>query len=63
MLPYFSEPVGVRDRDVVGPEVPAAAVPVQNGRQVREVAIEVDVLGVGPTAGPTVQQVTLKGSA
>lgn len=60
-IPYFAKPVGVRDGDVVGAEVSAAPVPVQNGSQVREVAVEVKVLGVGPTVGPTVQQVTLKG--
>lgn len=60
-LPYFAKPVGFRDGDVIGAEVSAAPVPVENGSQVREVAVEVDVLGVCPTIGPTVQQVTLKG--
>lgn len=60
-LPYIAKPVGVRDGDVVGAEVFAAPVPVENGSQVREIAIEVNVLGVGPTAGPTIHQVTLKG--
>lgn len=60
-LPYFAKPVGVRDGDVVGAEVSAAPVPVQNGRQIWEIAVEVNVLGVGPTVGPTIQQVTLKG--
>lgn len=61
ILPHFAKPVAVWDRDVVGAEVFAAAVPVENGGQVREVAVEVNVLGVGPTVGPAVQQVTLKG--
>lgn len=46
---------------MVGAEVSAAPVPVENGSQVREIAVEVNVLGVGPTIGPTIQQVTLKG--
>lgn len=60
-IPYFAKPVVVRDGDVVGAVVSAAPVPVQNGSQVREVAVEINVLAVGPTVGPTVQQVTLKG--
>lgn len=60
LLPYFAKPVGVGDRDVVGAEVSAAAVPVEKGRQVWEVAVQVNVLGIRPTIGPAVQQVTLK---
>lgn len=60
-LPHFAKPVAVWDRDVVGAEVSAAAVPVEKGGQVREVAVQVDALGIGPTVGPAVQQVTLKG--
>lgn len=58
-LKYFAKPVGVRDGDVVGAEVSAAPVPVEKRSQVREIAVEVDVLGVRPPIGPTVQQVTL----
>lgn len=46
---------------MVGAEVSAAAVPVENGGQVGEVAVQVDALGVGPAVGPAVQQVTLEG--
>lgn len=46
---------------MVSAEVSAAAVPVENGSQVGEIAVEVEVLGVRPTIGPTVQQVTLQG--
>lgn len=45
---------------MVGAEVSAAPVPVEKRSQVREIAVEVNVLGVRPTIGPTVQQVTLK---
>lgn len=61
ILPHFAKPVAVWDRDVVSAEVSAAAVPVEKGGQVWEVAVQVNVLGVGPTVGPAVQQVTLKG--
>lgn len=46
---------------MVGAEVSAAAVPVENGGQVGEVAVQVNALGVGPAVGPAVQQVTLEG--
>lgn len=61
ILPHFAKPVAVWDRDVVGSEVSAAAVPVEKGGQVWEVAVQVNVLGVGATVGPAVQQVTLRG--
>lgn len=60
ILPYFAKPVSVGDRDVVGAEVSAAAVPVEKRGQVWEIAVEVNVLGICPTIGPAVQQVTLK---
>lgn len=34
--------------------VPAAAVPVESGGEVRKIAIEVNILGVGPSIGPTI---------
>lgn len=40
--------------------VSAAAVPVENGGEVRKVAIKVKILSVGPSTDPTVHQVTLK---
>lgn len=40
--------------------VPAAAVQVENGGEVRKIAVEVYILGIGPSIGPAVQQVTLK---
>lgn len=45
---------------MVNAVVPAASVPVENGGEVRKVAVEVNILGVGPSTGPTIQQVTLK---
>lgn len=45
---------------MVNAEMPAAAVPVQNGRKVRKIAVEVDILGICSSAGPTVHQVSLK---
>lgn len=45
---------------MVNAVVPAAAVPVENGSEVWEIAVEVDILGIGPSTGPTIQQVTLK---
>lgn len=60
MSSYLPEPVGIRDWDVVNAVVPAAAVPVEDGGEVWKVAVEVKVLGISPTIGPTVQQVTLK---
>lgn len=60
ILPYFAKPVSVGDRDVVGAEVSAAAVPVEKRGQVWEIAVEVNVLGICPTVGPAVQQVALK---
>lgn len=35
-------------------EVPAATAPVENGREVWKVAVQVDVLGVGPTICPAI---------
>lgn len=61
ILPHFAKPVAVWDRDVVGSEVSAAPVPVEKGGEVWEVAVQVNALGIGPTVGPAVQQVTLKG--
>lgn len=45
---------------MVNAEMPAAAVPVKNGRKVRKIAVEVDTLGICTSAGPTVQQVSLE---
>lgn len=61
-LPYFGEPVGVGDWDVIDAIVSAAAIPVENGGEVRKIAIEVKILSVGPSTDPTVHQVTLKHS-
>lgn len=47
---------------MVHAETPAAAVPVENGRKVRKIAVEVDILGICSSAGPTVHQVSLKHS-
>lgn len=38
-LPYFGEPVRVRDWDVIDAVVSAAAIPVENGGEVRKIAI------------------------
>lgn len=54
------KPVGIRDWDVVYAVVSAAPVPVEDGGEVRKVAVQVKVLGISPTVGPTVQQVALK---
>lgn len=40
--------------------VSASPIPVENGCQVRKVAVEVKILSVGPSTGPTIHQVTLK---
>lgn len=40
--------------------VSAAAIPVENGGEIRKIAIEVKILSVGPSTDPTVHQVTLK---
>lgn len=45
---------------MVNAVVPAAAVPVENGGEVRKITVEVNILGVGPSIGPTIQQVTLE---
>lgn len=45
---------------MVNAVVPAAAVAVEKGGEVREIAVEVNILGVGPSTDPTVQQMTLK---
>lgn len=60
ILSHLSKPVGVGDWNVVNAVVPAAAIPVEDGGEVRKIAVQVDVLGVGPTIGPSIQQVTLK---
>lgn len=45
---------------MVNAVVPAATVPVENGGEVWKIAVEIDILGIGPSTGPTIQQVTLK---
>lgn len=45
---------------MVNAVVPAAAVPVENGGEVWKIAVEVNILGVGTSIGPTIQQVALK---
>lgn len=45
---------------MVNAVVPAAAIPVENGGEVWKIAVEINILGVGPSIGPTIQQVTLK---
>lgn len=60
MPSYLSKPIGVRDWNVVNAIMPTAAIPVEDGGEVRKIAVQVNVLGVGAAIGPTVQQVTLK---
>lgn len=62
MSSYFPKPVAIWDWDVVSSVVTAAPVPVEDGGEVRKVAIQVNVLGVGSTISPTIQQVSLKHS-
>lgn len=57
---YLPKPVCVGNRDVVSTVVPAASIPVQDRRKVRKVPVQVNILGIGSTIGPTIQQVTLK---
>lgn len=59
-VPYFAKPVGVRDWDMVNTEVPAAPAPVENGGEVWKIPVEVDILCIGPSVGPAIQQVALK---
>lgn len=40
--------------------VSASPIPVENGCQVRKIAVEVKILSVGTPTSPTVHQVTLK---
>lgn len=60
--PYLAKPVCIRDWDMVNAVVPAAAVAVEKGGEVREIAVEVNILGVGPSTDPTIEQMTLKHS-
>lgn len=45
---------------MVNTVVPAAPVPVEYGSKIRKVPVQVDILGIGATIGPAIQQVTLK---
>lgn len=54
MPPDLSKPVGIWNWDVVNAVEPASAVPVKDGGEIWKVAIQVDVLSVRPSIGPTV---------
>ncbi len=56
---YLIYPVGFRDWDVVTTEMSEATAIVEDGGEVREVAVQIEILCVGPTAGPPIVLMTL----
>ena len=56
---YLSKPVRVRDGDVVHPEASVTVPAVCNAGEGRKVAVQVDVLCVSTSAGPSVKDVAL----
>lgn len=56
---YLTKPVIVWDGDVVGTEALLSASSVNDGRQVRKVSVQVDVLGVVSADVPIDISVTL----
>lgn len=45
---------------MIDPVVSASPIPVEKGCQVRKIAVEVQILSVGPSTDPAIHQVTLE---
>ncbi len=56
---YLIYPVGLGDWDVVTTEMSEATAIVEDGGEIREVAVQIEILCVGPTAGPPIVLMTL----
>lgn len=54
MSRHLPKPVGVWNWDVVNAVVPASTVPIKDGGEVWKIAIQVDVLSICPSIGPTI---------
>lgn len=57
---YLIHPVGVRDGDVVTTEMSKAPPVVEDGCKVRKVAVQIKILSISPTTGPSIVLMTLK---
>lgn len=57
---YLTKPVIVWDWDVVAAVTLLSAAAVNDGGQIREISVQVDVLGVRSTDGASVESVTLR---
>lgn len=59
MTHYLIHPVRVRNGDVVTTEMSKATTIVEDGGEVRKVAVEIQILCIGPTAGPSIELMAL----
>lgn len=56
---YFIYPIGVRNGNMVTTEMSEATAIVEDRGEIRKVAVQINILCIGPTAGPSIVLMTL----